>query len=70
MSLSARWLASVQSQTDKFKPFLSLSLQGLFCTQMLSGQFFNTKAIALSDYGTKHFYKTHLLRLTSSFSHT
>lgn len=54
---------------NKFKPFLSVSLQGLFCTQVLSGQFFDTKAIALSGCEIKHFYKTHLLRLTSSFSH-
>lgn len=54
----------------KCKPLLSVVLQELFLTEMLTGQFFITRAIAFSGYEIQHFNKTHLLRLTSSFSHT
>lgn len=50
--------------------FHRCSLHGLFFIQMLPGQFFITVAIALSGYEIQHLNKTHLLRLTTSFSHT
>lgn len=68
--LSAQYLVSVQSQSGKFKLLLLVALQELFLTQMLAGQFFITRPIALPCYEIRHFGETYLLRLTSSFRHT